>query len=131
MTHTPFHTQQVGRIHVAAFTDEVLYNELLAKSTFWQQSHYFGVDLTSLHRAAQQGYIGQVVVDAVHPGVVCSTCHTHIVDFRTATEQELYNICMELNLQVESALLPPGLWVAVWMCCRLQSAAGLPQGPQW
>lgn len=106
-------SQQVGRIHVAAFTDEVLYNELLAKSTFWQQSHYFGVDLTCLHRAAHQGYMSQVVVDAVHPSVVCSTCHTHVVDFRTATEQDLFNISMKLELLVESAVLPPGTPVVV------------------
>lgn len=121
----------MGRIHVAAFTDEVLFNELLAKSTFWQQTHYFGVDLTCLHRAAHQGYMAQVVVDAVHPSVVCSTCHTHVVDFRTATEQDLYNICMKLELQVESALLPPGRLTWAWRGCTHMPSIRDPGGYPW
>ncbi len=48
--------QQVGRIHAAAFSDAMLWSELLAKAVFWQQPQFYGVDITSLHQPAVDGY---------------------------------------------------------------------------
>eukprot|EP00955_Chlamydomonas_euryale_P050655 354622-Chlamydomonas_euryale.AAC.8 len=50
---------QVGRIHVAAFSDHVLYNEVLAKSCFWMQPNFYGVDVSSLQPAAMESYFAQ------------------------------------------------------------------------
>ena len=52
--------QQLGRIHVAAFSDEVLYAEMVNKASFWVQQGYFGVDLTPLYAPALAGYFAQV-----------------------------------------------------------------------
>ncbi len=115
-------SQQVGRIHVAAFSDDVLYRELLAKAMFWQQTNFFGVDLSCLHQPAQQGYMAQVVVDAIHPSVICSSCHTHVVDFRTATEQDLYSIVMKLQMHLQAQGQPDGVCYVcggvsfLWLC---------------
>jgi histone-arginine methyltransferase CARM1 len=51
--------QQVGRIHCAAFTDDVLFAEMANKATFWQQRAYFGVDLTKLFEPALDSYFAQ------------------------------------------------------------------------
>lgn len=56
---TPSWMQQIGRIHVAAFTDDLLYTEMVNKATFWQQSSFFGVDLSSLFQPALDGYFSQ------------------------------------------------------------------------
>lgn len=56
---------QIGRIHVAAFTDEVLYNEVLAKAYFWMQPSFYGVDVTSLQPDAVDSYFSQVVLCVV------------------------------------------------------------------
>lgn len=51
---------RLGRVHLCAFSDESLYGEVAQKSTFFQNSEFYGVDLTPLHRPATQGYFGQV-----------------------------------------------------------------------
>jgi histone-arginine methyltransferase CARM1 len=52
--------QQVGRIHCAAFTDDVLHAEIANKAIFWQQQKFFGVDLSSLFEASVDMYFSQV-----------------------------------------------------------------------
>ena len=51
--------QQVGRIHAALFSDEILYAEILGKAAFWLQYQYFGVDITRLHAPSVAGYFSQ------------------------------------------------------------------------
>eukprot|EP00879_Flechtneria_rotunda_P016020 GHRR01016756.1.p1 GENE.GHRR01016756.1~~GHRR01016756.1.p1 ORF type:complete len:244 (+),score=67.36 GHRR01016756.1:488-1219(+) len=91
---------QVGRIHVAAFSDPMLYNELLGKAMFWQQTSYYGLDMTPLHQPAVQGYFAQVVVDAFDPSVLVSDCASRIFDFATVKEEELHDINIFLSLTV-------------------------------
>ena len=55
--------QQSGRIYCAAFTDEALFSELAHKAIFWQQQNFFGVDLSSLHAPALEGYFSQVCTE--------------------------------------------------------------------
>ena len=52
--------QQIGRIHVAAFSDELLYNEVLGKAYFWVQQSFYGVDVTPLYEPAVDSYFAQV-----------------------------------------------------------------------
>ena len=54
---------RIGRIHLAAFSDPVLHAEMVSKSFFWNQSNFYGVDLTCLEMPATSGYFSQVVVD--------------------------------------------------------------------
>jgi hypothetical protein len=51
-----------GTIFVSPFSDETLYNEQVAKASFWQQSDFYGVDITSLHTQALEDTFGQPVV---------------------------------------------------------------------
>lgn len=52
--------QALGRIHVAAFSDALLHNELVSKALFWQQNSFYGIDMTPLHQPALDGYFTQV-----------------------------------------------------------------------
>lgn len=56
----PCGLQRLGRIHAAAFSDEVLYAEMVNKAAFWVQQSYFGIDLTALYAPALSGYFAQV-----------------------------------------------------------------------
>ena len=56
--------QNLGRVHVAAFSDETLYAEMVGKAAFWQQAAYFGLDLTTLYEPAMAGYFQQVCTGA-------------------------------------------------------------------
>jgi hypothetical protein len=55
--------QHLGRVHVAAFSDALLHNELISKALFWQQTSFYGIDMTPLHIPALDGYFTQVGAD--------------------------------------------------------------------
>ena len=52
--------QQLGRIHVAAFSDEVLHWEVAHKAIFWTQPVFYGVDVTCLHMQAKHSHFEEV-----------------------------------------------------------------------
>ena len=54
----------LGRIHVAPFSDEVLYQELHAKAAFWMQPDFYGIDISALHGAAVKEYFSQASAGA-------------------------------------------------------------------
>lgn len=87
----------IGRIHMAPFSDEYLYVEIANKALFWQQQNYFGVDLTSLHGSAFQGYFSQPVVDAFDPRLLVAPAISHTLDFNYIKEEELYEVDIPLN----------------------------------
>ncbi|GAB4851283.1 Probable histone-arginine methyltransferase 1.3 [Ancistrocladus abbreviatus] len=87
----------VGRIHMAPFSDEYLYVEIANKALFWQQQNYFGVDLTPLYGSAFQGYFSQPVVDAFDPRLLVAPAVSHVIDFASIKEEELYEIDIPLQ----------------------------------
>ncbi|KAI7726455.1 hypothetical protein M8C21_018345 [Ambrosia artemisiifolia] len=87
----------VGRIHMAPFSDEYLFIEIANKSLFWQQQNYYGVDLTALHGTAFQGYFSQPVVDAFDPRLLVAPSISHVINFTTVKEEDLYEINIPLK----------------------------------
>ncbi|KAL3321431.1 hypothetical protein AABB24_039187 [Solanum stoloniferum] len=87
----------VGRIHMAPFSDEYLYMEIANKATFWQQQNYFGVDLTPLHGSAYQGYFSQPVVDAFDSRLLVAPAVSHVINFSSVKEEDLYEIDVPLR----------------------------------
>lgn len=87
----------VGRIHMAPFSDEYLYVEIANKALFWQQQNYYGVDLTPLHGTAFQGYFSQPVVDAFDPRLLVAPAVSHVINFTTVKEEDLYEIDIPLK----------------------------------
>ncbi|KAL6971281.1 putative histone-arginine methyltransferase 1.3, variant 2 [Sarracenia purpurea var. burkii] len=87
----------VGRIHMAPFSDEYLYVEIANKALFWQQQNYYGVDLTPLYGSAFQGYFSQPVVDAFDPRVLVAPAISHVINFASVKEEDLYEIDVPLK----------------------------------
>mmetsp|Transcript_3043 Transcript_3043/g.7591 ORF Transcript_3043/g.7591 Transcript_3043/m.7591 type:complete len:571 (-) Transcript_3043:541-2253(-) len=94
---------QLGRIHAAAFSDEVLHAEVATKAVFWTQNNFYGVDVTPLYPSAVDSYFGQVVVDAFDHTVLASSCATKVFDFGSCPEASLHDIQLPLQLQVTSS----------------------------
>ena len=67
--------QQVGRIHVAAFSDANLYAEVANKAFFWMQPSFYNIDITCLHKEASEGYFTQVC----YYTPICTLCIDHHV----------------------------------------------------
>lgn len=92
----------LGRIHMAPFSDEYLYIEIANKALFWQQQNYYGVNLTPLHGSAFQGYFSQPVVDAFDPRLLVAPAISHLINFTSVKEEELYEI--EIPLKFTSSV---------------------------
>jgi hypothetical protein len=52
------------------------------------------------HNSTSWFLLLQVVVDAFDPSVLVSDCATHVLDFATVKEEELYDIHIPLNITV-------------------------------
>ncbi|OIW19598.1 hypothetical protein TanjilG_18408 [Lupinus angustifolius] len=102
----------VGRIHMAPFSDEYLFIEIANKALFWQQQNYYGVDLTSLHGTAFQGYFSQPVVDAFDPRLLVAPPTFHVIDFTKIKEEDLYEIDIPLKFTASVGARVHGL--ACW-----------------
>ncbi|XP_051127532.1 probable histone-arginine methyltransferase 1.3 [Andrographis paniculata] len=87
----------IGRIHMAPFSDEYLYIEIANKALFWQQQNYYGVNLTPLHSTAFQGYFSQPVVDAFDPRLLVAPAISHVIDFMSTKEEDLYELDIPLK----------------------------------
>lgn len=102
----------LGKIYVSAFSDEVLHAEIGIKSAFWEQSSFYGVDLTCLRDPATNAYYSQVVIDQIPPHILVSNCMTHALDFMTCLESDLHDISIPLSLQVIAPCTIHG--IATW-----------------
>jgi type I protein arginine methyltransferase len=86
-----------GDLHIAPFTDESLYIEQYNKANFWFQTHFHGVDLSSMRASAMKEYFRQPVVDTFDIKCVLAKSVRHIVDFMTAEEEDLHKITIPLE----------------------------------
>lgn len=105
----------VGRIHMAPFSDEYLFVEIANKALFWQQQNYYGVDLTPLYGSAFQGYFSQPVVDAFDPRFLVAPAISHVIDFNSIKEEDLYeiNIPLKFNAAVGARVHGLACWFDV------------------
>ncbi|GFY85109.1 protein arginine methyltransferase 4A [Actinidia rufa] len=99
-------------IHMAPFSDEYLYVEIANKALFWQQQNYYGVDLTPLHDSACKGYFSQPVVDAFDPRVLVAPAISHVINFTSTKEEDLYEIDVPLKFTAAANIRIHGL--ACW-----------------
>lgn len=71
---------------------------MASRASFWNQRDFYGVDLRPLREAAGEAYFRQVVVDAVDPACLVSAAETAVVDFGSATAEELARVSVPLRL---------------------------------
>lgn len=102
----------IGDLYCAPFTDESLYMEQATKANFWNQTSFYGIDLTSLKSAAFEEYFKQPVVDTFDARIIISLPIKHSIDFSKAIESDLFNIEVPLKYNVNAASVVHGL--AFW-----------------
>jgi len=106
----------LANLYVAPFTDDALYNEQVAKTTFWCQSSFYGVDLTTLKEDAQAFYFSQPVVGPVPAQCLLSAPVAREFDFNTMTIPELQKFDMPFQFVVGALSMMHGF--ALWFDCR-------------
>jgi histone-arginine methyltransferase CARM1 len=102
----------VGDLHVAPFSDELLYMEQSTKANFWAQQSFHGVDLSPLRDAAVEEYFRQPVVDTFDIRILMSKSIKYTVNLMTANEEDLHRIEIPLQFTAHSSGTVHGL--AFW-----------------
>jgi histone-arginine methyltransferase CARM1 len=103
----------IGTIYIAPFCDQAVYDEQMAKAQFWNNSNFYGVDLTCLVDDAKSNHMGQAVVGYFSKEILLSSDRaTYIVDFNKATVDSLSEFDIPLEFVVDRTSLLHGL--ACW-----------------
>ncbi|XP_033613578.1 histone-arginine methyltransferase CARM1-like [Fukomys damarensis] len=101
-----------GDIYLAPFSDDQLYMEYYSRANFWHQTNFFGINLSSLQRAAVDEYFRQPVVDSFDISILMAQPVKHTVNFIDAEEKDLHRVEMPFMFQMAQAGLIHGL--AFW-----------------
>ncbi|XP_028837171.1 histone-arginine methyltransferase CARM1 isoform X2 [Denticeps clupeoides] len=79
-------------IHLAPFTDEQLFIEQHARSSFWQQTCFYGVNLNALHSAAMDEFFRQPIVDTFDMHILMAKSVKYTINFLEANEEDLHRM---------------------------------------
>ncbi|KAI7814074.1 protein arginine methyltransferase [Triplophysa rosa] len=79
-------------IHFAPFTDEQLYMEHHARSSFWTQSSFYGVNLGGLHSFAADEFFRQPIVDTFDGHILMARTVKYSIRFLEAKEEDLHQM---------------------------------------
>ncbi|XP_050421077.1 probable histone-arginine methyltransferase CARMER [Adelges cooleyi] len=109
-----------GDLHIAPFTDDALFMEQTNKASFWVQSCFHGVDLSSLRDVAMREYFRQPIVDTFDIRICLAKSVKHSLDFLTADEQELHKIDIPLEFYILESGTVHGL--AFWFDVAFQGS---------
>lgn len=110
-----------GDLHIAPFTDDALFMEQTNKASFWVQSCFHGVDLSSLRDMAMREYFRQPIVDTFDIRICLAKSVKHSLDFLTATEQQLHKIDIPLEYYILESGTIHGL--AFWFDVAFQGSS--------
>ncbi|XP_026864827.2 histone-arginine methyltransferase CARM1 [Electrophorus electricus] len=79
-------------IHLAPFTDEQLYLEHHARSSFWLQTCFYGINLSGLHPVAVDEFFRQPIVDTFEMQVLMARSVKYSINFLEAKEEDLHRM---------------------------------------
>jgi len=104
-----------GMMFFLPFSDWDIYNEQTAKSEFWSNKNFFGVDLTCLKEPAVRENFTQAVVGCFDPATIISNFDepaSYKIDFSKVTPEELQTIHLDFEYTVTTTAIMHGL--ACW-----------------
>ncbi|XP_031414782.1 histone-arginine methyltransferase CARM1 isoform X2 [Clupea harengus] len=99
-------------IHLAPFTDEQLYMEHNARSSFWQQTCFHGVNLSGLHSAAVDEFFKQPIVDTFEWQILMARSTKYTINFLEAKEEDLHRLDIPFVFKLSQTGLIHG--IAFW-----------------
>ncbi|OLL21895.1 putative histone-arginine methyltransferase CARM1 [Neolecta irregularis DAH-3] len=94
-----------GTIQISAFSDHYLHSETLRKASFWEQTSFFGVDLSILKDQAKREVFESVIVGPIDPFCLISGCSSITFDFEKCNVEELY----AFTVPIDWVIYRPGL----------------------
>ncbi|KAF0689684.1 Aste57867_18889 [Aphanomyces stellatus] len=103
----------IGTMFVCPFTDDSIYQEQMAKASFWRQRDFYGLDLNCLIEEAMENHFSQPVVGYFSPSILISASPVHhVLDFRSANPDELLSFDIPFRFVCNKTAILHGL--ACW-----------------
>ncbi|XP_051542453.1 histone-arginine methyltransferase CARM1 isoform X2 [Myxocyprinus asiaticus] len=96
-------------IHLAPFSDEQLYMEHHARSSFWNQSCFYGMNLSGLHSSAVDEFFKQPIVDTFDIQILMARSVKYSINFLEAKEEDLHWIEIPFVFKMRQSGLIHGL----------------------
>lgn len=91
-----------GDMILAPFTDDDLFKEQLAKLTFWENTDFYGIDLSSIRETAAAECFAQPIVGYVAPRSLMSAHRTiQTIDFSAVSGEELQNFEVPFSFVID------------------------------
>ena len=78
-----------GTIYICPFSDNEIFEEQSLSTSFWDQTNFYGVNLTKAKQKAFDEAFAQPIVGYFSPTMLISNKHvTHVIDFSTVSEKD-------------------------------------------
>ncbi len=78
-----------GTIYICPFSDSEIFEEQKLSTSFWDQSSFYGVDLTKAKNTALKEAYAQPIVGYFSPNMLVSDEHVkHVIDFSKVSEKD-------------------------------------------
>eukprot|EP00040_Diaphanoeca_grandis_P044253 m.11796 g.11796 ORF g.11796 m.11796 type:complete len:510 (-) comp8982_c0_seq1:331-1860(-) len=84
-------------LYTCPFNDEMLFQELCNRSSFWDSKSFFGLDMTVLKPDSVEQTFRQPVVDAFSPECLIGTPTLTDFNFLTLEEPDLYEVVIKVS----------------------------------
>lgn len=116
-----------GSIYLCPFTDSTLWSETISKARFWEQSAFYGVDLTPLQTDARDEMFSMPVVGYFDANSLMATPlpqEAFLIDFNTITINELKSFRVPFSWDVKYTGIMHG--IASWFDLFFNAPASVP-----
>ncbi|ETW00356.1 hypothetical protein H310_07002 [Aphanomyces invadans] len=102
-----------GTMFVCPFTDDSIYQEQMAKVSFWRQQNFYGLDLNCLVDEAMENHFSQPIVGYFSPSILMASAPVErVLDFRSITEDEFHTFDIPFRFECNKTAIMHGL--ACW-----------------
>ncbi|MFC1610341.1 methyltransferase domain-containing protein [Myxococcota bacterium] len=98
-----------GRLYVAPFSDSYLHNNTHQKSRFWEQTNFFGYDLSAIAREGRDEHFARPVVGRVNAEALLSEQAARLIDFRRITAKGLNRLRFDFEVDISRDGVAHGL----------------------
>lgn len=98
-----------GTICFAPFEDKTIWDEAATKARFWQNTSFYGVDITPFFPAAWKEAFSNPVVGCFNAHTLIASTVEHVIDFQTISMENLKTFTIPIEWSVKSTGLIHGI----------------------
>lgn len=100
----------IGTIYISLFQDQALYDEQFDKVQFWNQTDFYGVDVSELYKHSLREMLSQPLIGYFNANqLVTDDKATYLIDFCHNKPEDLHEIDIPFRLKINKACVINGI----------------------